>query len=112
MYLVVDAKTYLDNRGTPTWSFMKDVIFKTLAQFGVRCERVTLEEVKEKDLTTRGGYLRGKGWILRMTFDEKAGGIAVLRALEDYSKKLDKKYGKKAFRHFKTIDMHVLSKKR
>ena len=108
-HLVVDAKTYLDNRGNPTWSFVKDVIFKILSEFGVHCERVILEGVKEKDLATLTGYLRGKGWIIRMTVDEKAGGVAVLRALQTYTKKLDEKYGKRAFRYFSNADMQILS---
>ena len=115
VHLVVDAKTYIDNRGSEktlaTWSFVKDVIIKILSEFGVRCERVVLKGAKEKDLVTPGGYLRGKGWVVMMTFDEKAGGVAALRALKNYSKKLDEKYGKKAFRYFAKIDMRVLSRK-
>jgi len=111
-HLVVDAKRYIDNRGSEktlaSWSFVKDVIFKILSEFGVRCERIMLKEVKEKDLTTPGGYLRSKDWAITMTFDEKAGGVTVLKALQTYAKKLDKKYGKKAFRYFQNIDMQVL----
>jgi len=110
-YVVVDAKTYLDNRGNPTWSFVKDVIFKILSEFGVRCERVVLKGAREKDLTTPGGYLRGKGWMVRMTIDEKAGGVAALRALQTYAKKLDEKCGKRAFRYFSNADMQVLSER-
>lgn len=114
-HLVVNAKTYIDNRGSEkslaTWSFVKDVIFKSLAGFGVFCERSALKGVKEKDLTTPGGYLRSKGWVLRMTFEEEAGEVAGLRALKNYSKMLADKYGKKAFRYFKNVDMRVLSEK-
>jgi hypothetical protein len=111
-YLEVDAKTYETNRGTEkaltNWSFVKDTVFKILPEFGVRCERVALEGVKEKDLTTGTGYLRGKGWVMTMSFDETAGGIAALKALQTYAKKLDDKYGKKAFRYFINMDMRVL----
>ena len=112
VHLVVDAKTYLDNRGNPRWSFVKDVLFKILSEFEVRCERVVLKGAKEKDLTTPGGYLRGKGWMVRMTFDGKAGGVVVLRALQAYAKRLDEKYGKRAFRHFSNADMQILRKDR
>ena len=104
-HLVVDAKTYLDNHGNPTWSFVKDVIFKILSEFGVHCERVVSKGTKEKDLTTPGGYLRDKGWMVRMTIDEKAGGVAALRALQTYAKKLDEKYGRRAFRYFSNAGM-------
>ena len=110
VHLVVDAKTYLDNRGSPYWSFVKDTLFKVLSEFGVHCERVTAKGVKEKDLTTPGGYLRGKGWVVMMTFKEKAGGAAALKALQAYTKKLDEIYGKKAFRYFSNVDMRVLGK--
>ena len=115
-HLVVDAKTYIDNRGSEktlaTWSFVKDVIFKILSEFGMRCERVMLKEAKEKDLTTPGGYLRSKGWLMMMTVDEKAGGVVALKALQAYAKKLDEEYGKKAFRYFQNVDMQVLRKDR
>ena len=112
--LVVDAKLYIDNRGSEktlaSWSFVKDVILKILSEFGVHCERVALKGVKEKNLITPGGYLRSKGWTLRMNFDEKAGGFVALKALQTYTKRLDEKYDKKAFRYFMKADLHVLSK--
>ena len=113
--LVVDAKTYIDNRGNEkalaTWSFVKDVIIKILSEVGVHCERVMLKGVKEKDLTTPGGYLRSKGWKMMMTFDENAGGVAALKALQTYARKLDENYGRKAFRYFSDVDMRVLSER-
>ena len=113
VHLVVDAKTYGANRGSEkalaSWSFMKDTVFKILPEFGVRCERVALTGVKEKDLTTGTGYLRGKGWVMTMAFDEAVGGVAALKALQTYTKKLDQKYGKKAFRYFSNVGMRVLS---
>jgi hypothetical protein len=113
-HLVVDAKTYLASRGSEktlaSWSFAKETIFKILPEFGVRCERVVLKGVKEKNLTTGTGYLRGKGWVMTMTFDKAAGGVAALKALQTYTKKLDETYGKRAFGYFKNVDMRVLSK--
>jgi len=115
VHLIVDAKTYIDNRGgektLATWSFVNDVIITILSEFGVPCERVMLKGVKEKDLTTSGGYLRSKGWIMMMTFDENAGGVNALKALQTYVEKLDEKYGKKAFRYFSDVDMQVLSER-
>jgi hypothetical protein len=47
---------------------------------------------------------------MRMSFEEMAGGIAGLKALHTYAKRLDDKYGKKAYRNFSNVDMQVLSK--
>lgn len=110
--LVVDAETYHANRGTEKtlsiWSFVEDAVFKVLSDFGVCCERVVLKGVKNEDLTTGTGYLRKKGWVMRMSFDEKIGGTDALKALQTYAKKLDKKYGSKAFRRFRDADMRIL----
>jgi hypothetical protein len=111
--LVVDAETYQDNRGKERrlsiWSFVKDVVFKALAEFGVRCERVTLKGVKIEDLTTGTGYLRKLGWAMRMSFEERIGGCDALKALQTYAKKLYKKHGSRAFNRFRKADMKVLS---
>lgn len=113
--LVVDAETYQDNRGKEKklaiWSFVTDVVLKVLAEFGVRCERVALKGMDIEDLTTGTGYLRKKGWVMRMYFEEKIGGSNALKALQTYVKKLDKKYGSKTFNHFRNADMKVLLEK-
>ena len=111
-YLVVDAESYYGNRGKEKtlsiWSFVEDVVFKFLAKFGVSCKRVPLTGVMIEDLTTGTGYLRKKGWIMRMSFEEKIGGKAALIALQTYAKKLDKKYGSRSFQRFREADMKVL----
>ncbi len=110
--LVVDAGSYEANRGSEKslaiWSFSKDTVFKVLSEFGVRCERVALSGVKEEDLVTGTGYLRSRGWVMRMSFEEKIGGTIALNALQTYTLKLDVKYGKKAFQHFSSADMQIL----
>lgn len=110
--LMVDARTYEANRGTEKtlaiWPFVKDTVFKVLSDFGIHCERVALKGVQEADLTTGTGYLRSKGWIMRMLFDQQIGGVAALEALQTYTAKLDKKYGKKAFQRFSDADMQIL----
>jgi len=111
-YLVVDAETYYVNRGKEKtlsiWSFVEDIVFKFLAEFGVSCELDALKGVMTEDLTTGTGYLRKKGWIMRMSFEEKIGGVAALKALQTYAKKLDKKYGSRAFQRFRESDMKIL----
>jgi hypothetical protein len=110
--LVVGTKPYEANRGSEKtlaiWSFVKDTVFKVLSEFGICCERVALKGVKEENLTTGTGYLRSRGWMMKMSFGEKAGGLAALKALQTYAKKLNEKYGKKAFQHFSNADMRVL----
>ena len=112
-HLVIDAGTYLANRGSEKtlaiWAFLKDTVFVTLSEFGIACERIALEAVKEKDLTTGTDYLRNTGWIVRMSFDEKIGGSAAMKALQTYTRRIDEAYGKKAFQHFRDADMRVLT---
>ncbi|MCJ7634184.1 DUF3795 domain-containing protein [Candidatus Bathyarchaeota archaeon] len=114
-YLVVDAETYEANRGSEKtlaiWSFVRDTVFKVLAEFGVCCERVILKGVKEEDLVTGTGYLRSKGWLMKMSFEEKIGGTPALEALQTYTRRLDGKYGKKAFQHFLEVDLQFLLEK-
>jgi hypothetical protein len=110
--LVVDAETYYVNRGKEKtlsiWSFVEDVVFKVLAEFGVCCERVALEGVKVEDLTTGTGYLRKRGWLTRISFKENVGGVDALKAIQTYAKRLDKTYDSRAFRLFRQADMTVL----
>ena len=47
---------------------------------------------------------------MKLVFDQVAGGVPALRALQAYTEKLDEEYGKRAFRYFTTADMRVLSK--
>jgi hypothetical protein len=111
-HLVVEAETYHANRGKEKtlaiWSFVEDVVFKVLAGFGVDGERVVLQGVKEEELLTGTGYLRKRGWLMRMAFREEIGGTAALAALQTYAKKVDKKYGSRAFHRFRTADMRIL----
>jgi hypothetical protein len=111
-HLIVDAETYQANRGKEKtlaiWSFVADVVFKDLTEFGVCCERVALKGMNSEDLTTGTGYLRKSGWKMRMSFEERIGGADALRAIQSFAKRLDKKYGSKAFKRFRQADMTVL----
>jgi len=113
--LVVNAETYVANRGgekmLAIWSFVRETVFKVLSEFGVYCERGALKGVKEEDLATGTGYLRSKGWVLKMWFEEKTGGSAALEALQSYTRSLDEKCGKKAFERFSEADMKILSER-
>ena len=114
-HLKVDAETYLANRGREKtlaiWTFVENVVLKGLSEFGVCCERVALQGVMGKDLTTGTGYLRKKGWIMRVSFEEKIGGTTALKTLQTYANKLHEKYGSRAFQHFRKADMTIFTKK-
>jgi hypothetical protein len=43
-----------------------------------------------------------------MSFEDKTGGDAALKALQSYVKKLDKKCGSRAFQLFREADMTIL----
>ncbi len=111
--ILVDAQTYIANRGSEKtlaiWSFVENSVFKVLSQFGLRCELITLKGFRVEDLITGTGYLRNKGWAITMSIEDTSGGIYALRALQTYSSKVNKKYGKKAFARFREADMQVLS---
>jgi hypothetical protein len=107
--LTVDAKTFLKNRGSETalshWTTLDHIVFPTLAKVGILAELVELAE--EWKVPT--GYLRSKGWEIKLAFTKKSGGKASLKALQTYGKKLTEKYEKRAFRYFMDVDMRVLA---
>ena len=110
--LVVDAETYIGNRGNEKtlaiWSFVEDTVFKVLSDFGVCCELVALKGVKTEALTTGTGYLRKKGWVMRMSSEERVGSTDALKSLQTFTQRLAEKYGTKAFQHFRGADMQIL----
>jgi hypothetical protein len=111
-HLVVDAGIYLANRGSEKrlaiWPFVEDTVFKVLSEFGVYCERGASKGVKEEVLVTGTGYLRSKGWVMTMSFEEQIGGAAALNALQTYTRRLGEKCGTKAFQHFRDVDIQIL----
>ena len=112
-YLAVNSETFSAQK-IPSWMDLEIVgeYPKILKEYGVHCEHVPLTKEKygEKGWLRPSGHLRKKGWFLKMTFDEAACKVAALRALQTYAKKLDEKYGKKAFRYFSNVDMRILGK--
>jgi hypothetical protein len=114
-HLAVEAVTYEANRGKQKtlaiWSFVKNNVFKVLSEFGVCCERVALEGVKEESIVTGTGYMRSRGWVMKMSFEDKIGGIAGLNALQEFTQRLDKEHGRKAFQHFRDGNMQFLFKR-
>ena len=88
-YLVVDGKTFMrekKRRNLTRW----EKCFEILKDYGVNVDQVLLSK---------------KEWSLRMSFDQKIGGVAVLKDLKTYVSILGKKYGKKALQRFSQADM-------
>ncbi|MCW4005524.1 MAG: DUF3795 domain-containing protein [Candidatus Bathyarchaeota archaeon] len=112
--LIVDAQTYIENRGKEKnlamWSFVNETIFKILSELGVHCERAASKGTKQADLTTGMGYMRNKGWTLQITFSKELGEAHTLKALQTYTQQLTKQYNKKAFQQFQTANMQPLLK--
>lgn len=104
LHLVIDSETYLAQKIHSSYSRVKDY-FKTLGEYGVHCEHVPL--VEEGWLTPTGA-LRKRGWFMTMSFDDDAGGVPALRALQSYAVRLREEYGARAFRYFSKADMRVL----
>lgn len=103
-HLVIDSETYLAQKIQSNYSRVKDY-FKALEGYGVHCEHVPLTE---KGWLTPTEALRKEGWFIKVSFDEDAGGVPALKALQSYTARLDEKYGKGAFRRFSKADMRVL----
>ncbi len=103
--LVIDAETYSAHKLYSGHSKVVNHYFKFLAGYGVSCEFVRLAE---KGWLTPGGALRHQGWLVKMKFDEKLGGVSTLNALISYADKLNRKYGTKAYGYFSKADMGVL----
>jgi hypothetical protein len=113
-HLSVDSVKYIANRGSEAqlgnWAFVSTVLFKVFPDHGVRLELVPLKARTEKGYLVPSGWLRNKGWVMRLRFDAPAGGESTLKALQIYAHRLDEAHGKGAFRYFSDVDMRVLAK--
>jgi hypothetical protein len=105
LYLNLDSEAYMAQKIESDYAKLKGY-FEILAEHGVYCEHVPLIE---KGWRTPRGSLRKKGWLIRLTFGEQAGGVPVLEALRSYAASLDEQLDKGAFRRFSRADMRVLS---
>ncbi|MFB0534156.1 MAG: DUF3795 domain-containing protein [Anaerolineae bacterium] len=103
-HLVIDSETYLAQGIHSGYSRMKDY-FGVLEEYRVHCEHVPL--TKEGWLTPTGALRKGR-WFIKMSFDDDAGGVSALNALQSYTTRLHEEYGQRAFRYFSKADMRVL----
>ena len=106
-HLAIDSETYLAQKIQSSYSKVKDYL-KILGEHGVHCEHIPL--TKEGWLTPKGALRKG-GWFLKLSFGDDASGVPALRALQNYTAKLNERYGGRAFRHFSAADMRVLKER-
>jgi len=106
-YLVIDSEAFFTQKISSQYSKVK-FHFELLKEYGVHCTVVPIAA----EYLTPTGWLRGKRvrdkdapWLMKMSIDKAAGGIATIKALKTYAVQLDKKYGKKAFGYFSKADM-------
>jgi len=108
-YLVMDSETYYAQKLT---GHLRTVVMNLgfLKRHGVQGEIVSLTKEKygQKGWLTPMAWLRKEGWLLKMSFDDKAGGGPALKALQDYVAILNEKYSEKALKYFKKVDMNSL----
>ncbi|KYK36609.1 MAG: hypothetical protein AYK18_02630 [Theionarchaea archaeon DG-70] len=107
-YLTIDDEDYFGQNLDGRWAAISQY-FERLKEYGVHCTHVPLGD----GWLLPSGWLRAKtkswdkGWLMRMTIDDEAGGY-ILNALIHYTARLDEKYNKRAFRYFSKADMRVL----
>lgn len=110
--LVIDSKTYAEQKNQAIYSRVQ-CSFKILQDYGVYC---AIEPIVENEWLTPGGGLRAKvskkaepAWFMKMSFEDRAGGLPALTALQKYANMLNKIYREKAFKLFSKADMRILS---
>jgi len=112
--ILLDAKPFIKNRFSETalgaWSYMENFVLKKFKEFGIICEFIQLskEKIGPKGWITPTGALRDRNWQMKITFTEELSGNETFQALQFYTRKLDKEYGKHSFRYFAKADMRVL----
>jgi hypothetical protein len=102
--LVLDSETYLAQKIQSSYPAVMEYT-EALRKQGVHCELVPLVE---EGWRTPKGTLRKAGWLMRVSFDDDAGGAAALEALQSYVAMLDGEYGTRAFRYYSKANMRVL----
>ena len=105
-YTEMDGKTFLSRKITGMYSALLGYADE-LGKHDVHCEIVPL---KEKGWLTPTGGLRKEGWIFRLKFGESLNGNKTLMTFMEYIRRLDKTFGHKAFRVFKSADLKVMTR--
>jgi hypothetical protein len=110
-HLVLDSQGYYTQKLHSDYSTLRGCL-EALRAYGVQAEIVPL--VDEGWLTPTGALRKKVGrkgspaWLIKLSFDEQAGGVSCLTALQNYAARLDGTYGKGAYRYFAQADMRSL----
>jgi hypothetical protein len=110
-HLVVDSQGYYTHKLHSDYSTVKGCL-EALRPHGVQGEIVPL--VEEGWLTPTGALRKKVGrkgtpaWLIKLSFDEEAGGTGCLTAIQNYAARLDEAYGGSAYRYFAQADMRTL----
>jgi hypothetical protein len=102
--LELDARTFLSQKINGMYNYLLEY-FKELENAGIHCEIIPLFD---KGWLTPMGGLRKEGWFIKLAFGDNLKGVKTLNLFKDYILRLDKKYGKQAFRYFNKADMSIM----
>ncbi len=108
-HLVLDVDAYSDQKLASHFKTVQGHL-ESLQSSGLQSRFVPLGE----GWILPSGWLRqrskswDKGWLLKIRFEDRAGGTAALRVLQTYAQTLDTAYGKRAYTYFARADMRVL----
>ena len=102
-YLELDGKILISQKISGIYYYDKLMeYFEVLRKYDIYC-RLVPEDIKK--YMTPTGYLKSGGWSVRMSFEH--GNIDILKALKDYTSRLNKTYSKNWFKHFNSASFNV-----
>jgi hypothetical protein len=109
--LVVDSEGYYTQKLHSDYSTVKGCL-EALRAYGVQGEIVPLVETgwltPTGALRKKVGHQGSPAWLIKLSFDEQAGGAGCLTALRNYAARLNEAYGRSAYRYFAQADMRSL----
>ncbi|MFC1512109.1 DUF3795 domain-containing protein [Candidatus Latescibacterota bacterium] len=102
-YIILDSKKYSEQKISSYHEKVQEYI-QILKGYGLVIKIISTHN---KAWRTEKGALRYEGWFMGM-FSKKNKDRELFKALKKYTKLIDEKYGKNAFRYFTNGDMRVL----
>ena len=109
-HLEIDCDTYYEQKLPGHYGTTIKGHCVALEQHGVMCEHVPLKEgwLMPSGWMRKSNKKRKADWLMKMAFDDSAGGVAAVKALRAYAARLNQEYGKRAFGYFSRADMRNL----
>lgn len=99
----LDSGMYSSQKISSYRSILEEYV-KILKKYNLDCHIIPLDE---KIWRTKSGALRSKGWYMELASREQDDD-KLLDVLKYYTRLLNKKFGKNAFRYFSRADMRIL----